>query len=155
MSILICQLSGLNWPNGSVPRHLTPAMAGQEVERTCRVASSFTSRHRRGRSASRWCRTGGSLSRPPRQGRQGGPRDPARAFVACTTSGSRYEEVSWGRRIYKVSREESASAAALPGDEPPIPNIRVNFPLFGPKSVHLWFSRHFDEARLFVSQANK
>ena len=77
MSILICQPSGLNWPNGSVPRHMIPAMAGQEVERTCRVASSFTSWHRCGRSASHWCHTGGSLSRPPRQGRQGGPRDPA------------------------------------------------------------------------------
>lgn len=63
--------------HGSVPRHMTPATAGQEVERTYRVASSFTSRHRRGRSASRWCRTGGSLSPPPRQGRQRGPRDPA------------------------------------------------------------------------------
>jgi hypothetical protein len=42
-----------------------------------------------------------------------------------------------GGRIYKVSREESASEASLPGDEPPIPNIRADFPPFGPKSVRL------------------
>src|SRR5258708_6466761 len=30
----------------------------------------------------------------------------------------------WGRRIYKVSREESALGAAVPRDEPAIPTLR-------------------------------
>jgi len=28
----------MKWPNGSVTRQMTPAIAGQEVERSCRVA---------------------------------------------------------------------------------------------------------------------
>ncbi len=42
-----------------------------------------------------------------------------------------------GGPISKGSMEEAASGAALPGDEPPIPNIRADFPPFGSKSVHL------------------
>ncbi len=57
MSILICQPSGLNWPNGSVPRHMTPAMAGQEVKRTCRAVGSSSLPIT---NSSEWCSQPGS-----------------------------------------------------------------------------------------------
>lgn len=31
--------------------------------------------------------------------------------------------------------EKAAEGAAWPGDEPPMPNIRADFPAFGPKAV--------------------
>src|SRR5437667_5206972 len=38
--------------------------------------------------------------------------------------------------ISKLSMQEATSGAALPADEPAIPNIHVNFPPFSSKSAH-------------------
>lgn len=45
------------------------------------------------------------------------------------------KELEEGGRIYNVSRETFASGAAWSGAEPPIPNIRADFPHFGSKIV--------------------
>jgi hypothetical protein len=57
-----------------------------------------------------------------------------------------------GGQFTRVSREEAAWGAALPGDEPPIPNIRANFPCFGLKIVE--HSRYLPNGGLITPKSS-